>query len=123
MTLYAKEDVPFVKNVANVIAASEKLQKGGKAEGQGVQQWLLDALPKPTKREKQELKKRGVVSRNISSGEGSAKSRISTKSGYERKVENNRRGAIEGAKMRKQMELEGGGQVVKDADDFGGFDD
>jgi len=122
--LYAKEDVPFVKNVANVIAASEKLQKGVKVEGQGVQQWLLDALPKPTKREKQELKKRGVVSRNISSGEGSARSRISTKSGYERKVENNRRGAIEGAKMRKQVELEGGGQVSKDeGDDFGGFDD
>jgi len=124
VTLYAKEDVPFVKNVANVIAASEKLQKGGKIEGQGVQQWLLDALPKPTKREKQELKKRGVMSRNISSGEGSSKSRISTKSGYERKVENDRKGAIEGAKMRKQAELEGEVRVGQDgADDFGGFDD
>jgi ATP-dependent RNA helicase DDX52/ROK1 len=125
VTLYAKEDVPFVKNVANVIAASEKLKKGEKLPGQGLQQWLLDALPKPTKREKQELKQRGVASRNINGGEGSAKSRISTKSGYERQVENRKKGAVEGAKRRKMAELEEGRSAVEaaDTDAFGGFDD
>jgi ATP-dependent RNA helicase DDX52/ROK1 len=114
-----------VKNVANVIAASEKLKKGEKLPGQGLQQWLLDALPKPTKREKQELKQRGVASRNINGGEGSAKSRISTKSGYERQVENRKKGAVEGAKRRKMAELEEGRSAVEaaDTDAFGGFDD
>lgn len=127
VTLYAKEDVPFVKNVANVIAASEKLKKGEKLPGQGLQQWLLDALPKPTKREKQELKQRGIASRNINGGEGSAKSRISTKSGYERKMENRKKGAVEGAKRRKMAGVEQGGRLIEvadaDVDDFGGFDD
>ncbi|TKA66286.1 hypothetical protein B0A49_07812, partial [Cryomyces minteri] len=46
VTLYTKEDIPYIKNIANIIAASEK-QKGAKGAGQGVQQWLLDALPTP----------------------------------------------------------------------------
>ncbi|ORY14150.1 ATP-dependent RNA helicase-like protein rok1 [Clohesyomyces aquaticus] len=93
VTFYTQEDIPYVKNVANVIQASEKLRgkEGGEAS---VKQWLLDALPTPTKRDKQRLKKRGVEARRtVKDGEGRAKMRISTKSGYERRVENNRRGA------------------------------
>jgi ATP-dependent RNA helicase DDX52/ROK1 len=51
VTFYTKEDIPYVKNVANIIATSER-QNGGVHEGQGVQKWLLDALPKPSKKEK-----------------------------------------------------------------------
>jgi len=132
VTLYAKEDVPFVKNVANVIAASERLRKGGGgggAEGgEGIKQWLLDALPTPSKKEKQELKRRGVASRNVNKGEGSAKSRISTKSGYERKIDNRRKGAVEGSRRRKTEGAVGNGGVVSgggggEEDGFGGFDD
>lgn len=134
VTLYAKEDVPFVRNVANVIAASERLKTKGanSVEGEGIKQWLLDALPTPSKKEKQELKRHGVASRNVNRGEGSAKMRISTKSGYERKMENRRKGAVEGSRRRKiegtgagrggegREEGEGG---VREEEGFGGFDD
>ena len=103
VTLYTKEDIPYVKNVANVIAASEKLKKGGgtsngsvgsngskgrKKAASDVSEWLLDALPTPTKREKKLLKKRGVEARRSAT----TSTRISTKSGFERKLENNRKG-------------------------------
>jgi len=126
VTLYAKEDVPFVKNVANVIAASERQRRGGGGGGggddgksRGMQQWMLDALPTPSKREKQGLKRWGVASRNGNGGEGSAKSRISTKSGYERKVENNRKGAVVAARRRKLEE----GMGEKEDEGFGGLGD
>lgn len=94
VTLYTKEDIPYIKNVANVIAASEK-QKG--SNGKGVEQWLLDALPNVSKRDKQQLKKHGVEARRSSKMDkgrkGAAKMRISTKSGFERRLENNRRSA------------------------------
>jgi ATP-dependent RNA helicase DDX52/ROK1 len=60
ITLYTKEDVPFIKPVANVIAASEKARGEGGNEGSSVQQWLLDALPTPSKRDKKNLKQRGL---------------------------------------------------------------
>jgi ATP-dependent RNA helicase DDX52/ROK1 len=60
ITLYTKEDVPFIKPVANVIAASEKARGDGATEGSSVQQWLLDALPTPSKRDKKNLKQRGL---------------------------------------------------------------
>jgi len=138
VTLYAKEDVPFVRNVANVIAASERLKtkgdgsgnKGAGGEGEGIKQWLLDALPKTSKKEKQDLKRRGVASRNVNKGEGSAKMRISTKSGYERKIENRRKGAVEGSRRRKSEGVDmgaGGGEIGEakggDEEGFGGFDD
>ncbi|KAG4035160.1 hypothetical protein MFRU_002g05040 [Monilinia fructicola] len=112
VTFYTKEDIPYVKNVANIIAASEK-QAGKPAGESSMQKWLLDALPTPSKEEKKKLKKYGVEARrgglgNSKDGKdskgGKSKSRmqISTKSGYERKLENNRKGAIEGSKRRKQ---------------------
>jgi ATP-dependent RNA helicase DDX52/ROK1 len=60
ITLYTKEDVPFIKPVANVIAASEKARDEGGNEESSVQQWLLDALPTPSKRDKKNLKQRGL---------------------------------------------------------------
>ena len=101
VTFYTQEDIPYVKNVVNVIKASEKLK--GTAEGEGeIKQWLLDALPTPSKRDKQKLKKRGVEARRtVKDEDGRTKMRISTKSGYERRMENNRRGAVEGSKRRR----------------------
>ncbi|KAF2090932.1 putative ATP-dependent RNA helicase rok1, partial [Saccharata proteae CBS 121410] len=107
ITLYTEEDIPYIKNIANIIKASEKLRGEGQAGGEGtVQQWLLDALPTPSKRDKQKLKKRGVEARRPGAaagdeeGRGKSKTRISTKSGFERKVENKRRGAVEGSRKR-----------------------
>ncbi|KAF2182529.1 ATP-dependent RNA helicase-like protein rok1, partial [Zopfia rhizophila CBS 207.26] len=100
VTFYTREDIPYIRNVANVIRASEKLRGKGEDEA-SVKQWLLDALPTPTKKDKQKLKKRGVEARRaVKDGEGRSKMRISTKSGYERRVENNRRGAKVGSRRR-----------------------
>lgn len=104
VTYYTKEDVGYVKGIANVIAVAQKT-KGG-AVGEGVQKWLLDALPKTSKRERKLLKKRGVEARG--GGAEGKKSRISTKSGYERQKTDARRGAVEASKKRKLVaELEG----------------
>ncbi|MCJ1309601.1 RNA-dependent ATPase rok1 [Agyrium rufum] len=110
VTLYTKEDIPYVKNIANVIAASKKGEgKSGNAardtgddtSGSDLQAWLLDALPKVSKKTKSELKRRGVAARRTihdPNGEGSEKlarkMRISSKSGYDRQLENRRRGAV-----------------------------
>ncbi|KAJ4316505.1 RNA-dependent ATPase rok1 [Neodidymelliopsis sp. IMI 364377] len=106
VTFYTQDDIPYVKLIANVIRASEKLR--GVKEGEGsVKQWLLDALPTPTKRDRAQLKKRGVESRrNNLKGQEAKKTRISTKSGYERRVENNRKGAKEGSKRREKAARE-----------------
>ena len=106
VTFYTQDDIPYVKLIANVIRASEKLRRVPEGEG-SVKQWLLDALPTPTKRDRAQLKKRGVESRrNNLKGKEAKKSRISTKSGYERRVENNKRGAKEGSKRREQAARE-----------------
>ncbi|KAM3483708.1 hypothetical protein MY8738_002897 [Beauveria namnaoensis] len=103
VTFYTKEDIPFVKTVANVIAASERQAgKTGKTDeegggGGGIQKWLLDALPKVNKADRKKLRERGVESRRS----GATQARITSTSGYERRRENNRRGAIEGSKRRK----------------------
>ena len=119
VTLYTKEDLPYVKNIANVIAASEKAkakaqaqtsQKVGSStatssrstftdssrpknpERRGVEQWLLDALPDVDKKTRKQLKRKGVESRRtgFEDREG-RKARISTKSGYQRRLEQRRR--------------------------------
>jgi ATP-dependent RNA helicase DDX52/ROK1 len=101
VTLYTKEDIPYVKNIANVIARSEKLDgKDGNGEKpRSMEKWLLDALPDVTKKTKKELKKKGVESRRISvksEGDGrmARKMRISTKSGYDRGLEHRRKEAL-----------------------------
>lgn len=137
VTFYTKEDVPYVKNIANIIAASEK-QAG--REGQGMQKWLLDVLPTPKKEEKKRLKMYGVEARRGGLGQGVGKEgaktdgkgkgtgkagmQISTKSGYERKLEHNRKGAIQGSRRRALLEADAPA-VAKPTDDgeWGGFDD
>ncbi|KAH8723154.1 P-loop containing nucleoside triphosphate hydrolase protein [Phaeosphaeriaceae sp. PMI808] len=115
VTLYTSDDIPHIKLIANVIRASEKLR--GVREGEGsVKQWLLDALPDVGKRERQQLKKRGVESRR-KNGEEGKKNRISTKSGYERRVGNNRKGAREASKRR-----EGAVIAADDGESEGGFE-
>ncbi|KAH7112468.1 ATP-dependent RNA helicase-like protein rok1 [Dendryphion nanum] len=121
VTFYTQEDIPYIKNVANVIRASEKLR--GKGEGEGtVKQWLIDALPTPSKRDKQQLKRKGVEARRtVKDADGRNKNRISTKSGYDRKIENRIRGAKMASK-RSEMQQE---RVVEDAgeSEFSGFED
>jgi ATP-dependent RNA helicase DDX52/ROK1 len=123
VTFYTKEDVPFVKPIANIIAASEKA--AGKSEGErGVQDWLLKSLPEVGKKERKDLKMHGVEVRRAGPQEvqkGRGRVQISTKSGYERKVEQRRKGAVQGSKRRAAKMAEEGGDGGES--DFGGFDD
>lgn len=119
VTFYTEEDIPYVRLVANVIRASEKLR--GKAgvgeEGEGsVKQWMLDALPVPSKRDKQTLKRRGVEARR----KGKEGGRISSKSGYDRRIENMRRGKIEKVRREKRGEKkeEGGAGAESEFEGF-----
>ena len=88
-----------------------------------MQQWLLDALPTLSKPEKQKLKKRGIESRTTRGKDADPKaarrSRISSKAGFVRKSENNRKGAIVGSQRRQQADLAGD---AGEETDFGGFD-
>jgi ATP-dependent RNA helicase DDX52/ROK1 len=118
VTFYTKEDIPFVKTVANVIAESEK-QAGKTGDEAGVQKWLLDALPNVGKEDRKKLKERGVESRRSGN-----KAMITSKSGYERRKEHNRKGAIEGSKKRKlEVDDDKDGAKGKGDGEWGGFDD
>ena len=124
VTFYTQDDIPHVKLIANVIRASERLRGVGDDEG-SVQQWLLDALPTPSKRDKGRLKRRGVESRRTGA-KADATNRISTKSGYERKVENNRRGAKVASQRRAaegEKEKDEGRSSVSGDEGFSGFDE
>ncbi|KAI4622669.1 uncharacterized protein J4E87_006236 [Alternaria ethzedia] len=128
VTFYTQDDIPFVKLIANVIRASEKMRGVGEGEG-CVKQWLLDALPTPSKRERQVLKRRGVEARrSVKAGGKEGRNgkavkvkvdRISSKSGYDRKIENKRKGAREAARKR---ETAGRGQESGEESGFEGFD-
>ncbi|KAJ9150424.1 ATP-dependent RNA helicase ROK1 [Pleurostoma richardsiae] len=117
VTFYTKEDVPFVKSVANVIAASER-QAGRTGEDADVKQWLLDALPDVRKEDRQRLKTRGVEARR-----SGGKARITSKSAWERRREHNRKGAIEGSRKRKMQETEGDEGEEGGESEWGGLDD
>ena len=108
VTYYTKEDIPYVKGIANIIDVSEKLRgakEGDKGE-KSVQKWLLDSLPDLSKNDKKELKKHGVKARQSSALEKGGdkqqqrRTRISTKSGYERQMENKKKGAIAASRSR-----------------------
>lgn len=107
VTFYTKEDIPYVKSIANVIDVSEKL-RGTEGE-KSIQKWLLDSLPDLSKNDKKELKKHGVKARQVSKqvgkgkddGKGLRGTRISTKSGFERRMENRKKGAINASRNRK----------------------
>lgn len=133
VTFYTKEDIPYVKNVANIIAASEK-QAGMAPSEASMQKWFLDALPNPSKDEKKKLKKYGVEARRggleahkegKAGSSGKARMQISTKSGYERKLEHNRKGAIQGSKNRikaAQASGDGAASLVVESAEYGGID-
>ncbi|KAI9764869.1 MAG: RNA-dependent ATPase rok1 [Geoglossum simile] len=140
VTLYTKEDIPYIRNVANIIAASEKLAgKSSSGEG-GLQKWLLDMLPTPTKNDKKRLKRHGVEERRANVAERDAKTarrmRISTKSGFDRRIEHNRSAAVR--RRRRTAESRDDDLAAQDIDDredggsdhsmgtdseWGGFDD
>ncbi|KAK5630664.1 hypothetical protein RRF57_006379 [Xylaria bambusicola] len=115
-TFYTNDDVPYLKSIANVISQSEK--QAGKTDDGGVPKWLLESLPKISKEEKKKLKQRGIESRR-----GNA-NKITTKSAWERRKENNRREAIARSKKRK---LEGPNDDTQDQEsadeEWGGLDD
>jgi ATP-dependent RNA helicase DDX52/ROK1 len=118
VTLYTKEDVSHVKGIANVIVASEKFRaKNGEVPESGVQEWFVRTLPTPSKREKKELKRRGVESRRA--GARNAE-QISTKpkSKFERKIDARKSVAKRERLQRRQL----AGQRTEDTD-FEGFDD
>ncbi|KAM7198255.1 ATP-dependent RNA helicase [Naviculisporaceae sp. PSN 640] len=122
VTFYTKDDIPFVKSIANVIAMSEKQAGKSDKEGAAVQKWLLDALPDVAKADKRKLKVRGVESRRAG-----GRATITTKSNWELKRERNKLAAIEASKRRKRMQKEGGGKEKErgneDGGEWGGLDD
>jgi ATP-dependent RNA helicase DDX52/ROK1 len=129
VTFYSKEDIPYFKAIANIIAASEKA--AGKTGSEvSVSKWLLDSLPTPSKNEKKRLKMHGVEERRVGlPGKGGdrkakKKAQISTKSAYERRLENKKKGAIEGSKRRAAVHQESNvaAEAVKD-EEWGGFDE
>lgn len=122
VTMYTKEDIKYVKNVANVIAASEKQRDKSQdlKDRDELQQWLLDALPDVSKRTKKELKTAGVEARRSTKkaddgGKEARRMRISTKSGYDRRLEQKRRDAVAGIRRRSAKE--------SSDEDWGGFED
>ncbi|KAK5143152.1 RNA-dependent ATPase rok1 [Rachicladosporium monterosium] len=110
------------QHVANVVAMAQK-QEGSSTKQASVQPWLLDALPKLSKEKKQTLKKRGIESRTTRGKANDSKAvrgtRISSKAGFVKQVQNNRKGAILGSQRRAQAEALGD---VGDDSDFAGFD-
>ncbi|KAJ5378570.1 hypothetical protein N7509_011689 [Penicillium cosmopolitanum] len=131
VTFYTKEDIPYVKSIANVIDASEKLR--GTDGAKSIQKWLLESLPDLSKKDKQELKKHGVKARQLSKQIGgkegkdkereereARKARISTKSGFERRLENKKKGAIAASRDRKAA---ASGNAVSDDGSWDGLED
>lgn len=122
ITFYTREDVPYIRGVVNVIEASRKASgisdDNGEEKGNA---WLLDILPKLDKTEKKKLKIRGVEARredsanknnnieekrNIKQKTRNSSTRISTRSGYERKLQNRKRDAIKASLIKKEKALQ-----------------
>jgi len=145
VSFYTKEDVRYVKGIANVIAASEEAQvklesatmstQGYKASASksprtsnGIQPWPLHALPSVPKTARKDLKLHGVESRRAIHADDDEKTkrmkrkaRIGTQSGHERREANRKRGAVEGslrAKRKEQRQME----LKDEHDDWVGFD-
>ena len=130
VTLYTKDDIPYMKNIANVIAASERANGksiGVPNEAKSTQKWLLDALPNVSKKTKQILKRQGVQSRRTDAdddGRAIRKARISTKSGHDRRLENRRKGAIVGSRKREShVTRDSSKDVISEDEEWGGFGD
>lgn len=128
VTFYTKEDVRYLKAIASVIKASvANGAEDGKSNVEGVDSWILSSLPELSKKDRKELKERGVEGRRAIKQSDDAdarkkkrKNRIGTKSGYERREENRKTGAVQGSKARKAREGDEDGD--DDGNDFTGFD-
>lgn len=139
VSFYTKEDIQYVKGIANVIAASEKAQRmpestitdarvteaAGRSSTamSGIQPWLLHALPNVSKSARKDLKEHGVQSRRAIHADDDEKTRrmkrkarIGTQSGYERKEANRKRGAVEGSMRTKRK-----AHLEKENDEWEGF--
>ena len=124
VTYYTKEDIPYVKSIANIIDVSEKLR--GTDGEKSVQKWLLDALPDLSKKNKKELKKHGVKARqsslkSIKDDKEHRRMRISTKSGFERRQENKKKALISASQDRKAKQAQA--MDAGSGDNWSGFDD
>lgn len=123
VTLFTKEDFKYLRGIANVIAASEKAKGGRWEDVEGLQKWMFEVLPNVSKKDKKELKQRGVQSRRAAREgddekaiKAKRKARIGTQSGYQIQKDKNRKGAIEASKRKAR---EGGGG--SDENDWSGF--
>ncbi|KAK1969395.1 DEAD/DEAH box helicase [Colletotrichum sublineola] len=114
VTFYTTDDIPFVKSVANVIAASER-QAGKTGDQANVQKWLLDALPNVSKADKKKLKEKGVEARR---SHGAAM--ISSQSKWDRRKQTNIQGATAANKQRIKNARKLGGD---EGEEWGGLDD
>jgi ATP-dependent RNA helicase DDX52/ROK1 len=131
VSFYTKEDIQYVKGIANVIAASEKRPKTpestiadsdiGGVQGPGstsstdIQPWLLHALPDVSKSARRDLKMHGVTARRAIHADDDEKTKrmkrkakIGTQSGYERRQMDRKRGAVEGSRKAKERQAEHG---------------
>ena len=113
VTLYTTDDIPHIKSVANVIAATEKLRAGSEDDASTLPAWLMDALPKQSRADKKRLRRRGVESRRPPSAQASTEdgkatkktaARISTRSGYDRRLGNRRLAAVKSRARRSAVE-------------------
>jgi ATP-dependent RNA helicase DDX52/ROK1 len=130
VTLYTREDVKYLNAIASVIQASQKVSDSTPAArgvDLGLEKWILDALPELKKKDRHELKQRGVETRrgikdSDTTEERKVKrnARIGTKSGYDRQLESRRTGAVEGSKRRKRQDA--GAPASDTDDDWHGFD-
>jgi ATP-dependent RNA helicase DDX52/ROK1 len=93
-------------------------------------------LPTPSKNAKKRLRMHGVEARRTGLAKGTeagkgagpkkgktaGRMQISTKSGFERRMENRKRGAIEGSKRRKALDTKGQeGEEADEGSEWSGF--
>lgn len=140
VTFYTREDVRYLRPIANVIGKAGGADTDGNGNSEksasAIPPWLLDALPALTKQAKKDLRERGVDVRRAVKDSDDKKERrrkgrnvIGTKTGYEKKLENRRKGMAEGSRRRKAREqqqsndgVDGGGSGSGGENDFAGFD-
>ncbi|KAI1007625.1 ATP-dependent RNA helicase [Podosphaera aphanis] len=133
ITLYTREDIPFIRGVVNIIEASRKAAGDSSGESSGKDyKWLLQLLPKTSKEDKKKLKARGVEARrnvivDTDTKDASVKNtknstrkkpnmRIGTTSGYELKLKNRKIGAIKGSQRRAINSASSDAKVNEDFD-------
>lgn len=142
VTLYTRDDVTYLRPLVNVISKSQDLHRNNGSDDNSnenvkdsIPSWLLDSLPYLKQATRKELKERGVdVRRAVKESDDKQERRrkgrnvIGTKSGYEKRREDRRKGMVEGSMRRKRKEEdtrdEDDNETVNnmDGDDFGGFD-